>query len=258
MALDVTERRRLIRDLVQEQGEVDFASLAGRFQVSEMTVRRDVDALEVEGLVRKVMGGAIATGKFVEPTFESRMGAESVGKEHIGATVANLLHHKETVILDSGSTALAVARAIRGRRLELTVVTPSVLVAVELADEPGTTVVLTGGTVRPGEHSLIGDDAVSALRRYNCDTFVMGVSGVDATRGYSDYHRDESAVKRAAIESADRLIVVVDRTKLGRAHLAQVAPLAAADLLVTDAAPDSDVIRAAEAAGVRTVFADPR
>lgn len=258
MALDVTERRRRIRDLVQEQGEVDFASLAGRFQVSEMTVRRDVDVLEVEGLVRKVMGGAIATGKVAEPTFESRMGAESVGKEHIGETVANLLHHKESVILDSGSTALAVARAIRGRRLELTVVTPSVLVAVELADEPGTTVVLTGGAVRPGELSLIGDDAVSALRRYNCDTFVMGVSGVDAERGYSDYHRDESAVKRAAIESADRLIVVVDRTKLGRAHLAQVAPLSAADLLVTDAAPDSAVIRAAEAAGVRTVFADQR
>ncbi|GAA0996292.1 DeoR/GlpR family DNA-binding transcription regulator [Nocardiopsis tropica] len=256
MATDVTERRRLMRDLVQDVGEVDFASLAARFQISEMTARRDVDVLEAEGLVRKVMGGAIATGKFVEPSFETRMGASSSGKQAIGDAVAALLHTRETVILDSGSTALAVARAVRGRRLELTVVTPSVQVAVELSDEPGTTVILTGGTIRPGELSLIGDDAVSALRRYNCDTYVMGVSGVHPTRGYSDYHREETAVKRAAIEAADRLIVVADRTKLGRAHLAQVAPLDAADLLVTDADPESDVVRTVRAAGVRTVCAD--
>lgn len=256
MVSDVSERRNMIRDLAHEKGEVAFAALAARFGVSAMTVRRDVDALEAEGLVRKVMGGAIATGKVAEPSFESRAAVESAGKQHIGETVAALLCPKETVILDSGSTVLAVARAIRGRGLGLTVLTPSILVAVELADDPGTTVLLTGGTVRAGELSLIGDDAAATFDRYNCDTFVMGVSGVDTDRGYSDYRSDESAVKRAAIGAADRLVVVADHTKLDRAHLARIAPFEAADLLVTDADVGAEVVRVGREMGVHVVLAE--
>jgi DeoR/GlpR family transcriptional regulator of sugar metabolism len=157
------------------------------------------------------------------------------------------------VLLDSGSTALAVARAIYGRGLELTVITPSVLVAVELAEEPGTTVLLAGGQVRAGELSLVGPETIEFFGRYNCDTFVMGVSGIDARRGFSDYHREESAVKRAAIRAADRLIVAADHTKLGRSHLINIAPLSAADILVTDGDPQHEVVAAAAACGAEIV-----
>lgn len=253
MAGDVTERQRLVRERILLHGEIEFDALAGEFGVSEMTIRRDIDALEDEGTVRKVIGGAIALGKIAEPPFEARANLEAASKHHIGEQVVSQLSPHETVVLDSGSTALAVARAIRGKKLALTVLTPSMLVAFELANEPDTTVLLPGGAVRPGELSLIGAETVEWLTRFNCDTFVMGVAGADIRRGYTDYHREESAVKRAAVGVADRLIVVADHTKLGRAHLVNVAPLDAAEILVTDSDANHDVVAAADKAGVRVV-----
>jgi DeoR/GlpR family transcriptional regulator of sugar metabolism len=257
MSVDVSERQRLIRERVLAEGEIEFATLATEFGVSEMTIRRDIDLLESEGIVRRVIGGAIAFGKTAEPPFKARSNIEAVGKRHIAEAAVTRLSAHETVLLDSGSTALAIARAIHGRGLELTVVTPSVLAAVELVDEPGTTVLLAGGHVRAGELSLIGAETAEFFSRYNCDTFVMGVAGVDAQHGFSDYHREESAVKRAAIRAADRLIVAADHTKLGRTHLVNIAPLSAADILVTDSDPHHEVITAAAASGVEIVSVEP-
>lgn len=172
------ERRALIQERIAADGEADYATLASAFDVSEMTIRRDIEALEVQGKVRRVIGGAIAfTGKSEEPSFEARAQLAAHEKAHIAEAAVTLLEPHATVILDSGSTALAVAKCIRGRNLALTIITPSVLAALELADEPDTTVILTGGRLRPGELSLIGSDAEAAFRRYNCDTYVMGVAG---------------------------------------------------------------------------------
>lgn len=234
-------------------GEIDFASMAQEFAVSEMTIRRDVEALERKGSVRRIMGGAIAfSGKAEEPSFESRVAEAAAGKAHIAAAVADLLHPHETVLLDSGSSALAVARNIRGRGMGLTIVTPSIPVAVVLADEPDTIVLLTGGRVRPGELSLIGAEAEAAFALYNCDTYVMGVAGI-AELGVTDYHREESNVKRAAMSSADRIIVVADSTKLGRVRLMNIAPLIAISVLVTDAPPTDPTVVAARELGVEVV-----
>lgn len=166
--------------------EVGYAELAAEFDVSEMTIRRDMEALERLGVVRRVVGGAIAMkGKDHEPSFETRVADAAEEKRHIADAVADLIGPGETLILDSGSTALAVAQSLRGRRLGLTVLTPSVLAALELIDEADTTVVLTGGELRPGELSLIGPAAEDTLAQYNCDTFVMGVAGIDGNRGIS-------------------------------------------------------------------------
>jgi DeoR/GlpR family transcriptional regulator of sugar metabolism len=252
------DRRRRVRQQLLNHGEIEFSVLAQAYGVSEMTIRRDIDELEAEGLVRKVVGGAIALGKIAEPAFESRAHQDVESKRHIAELAVGELSARETLILDSGSTALAVARAVRGRGLSLTVVTPSVLAAADLAQDPDTTVLLTGGFLRPGELSLIGVETVESLGRFNCDTYVMGVSGVHPHRGYTDYHRDEGAVKRAAVDAADRLIVIADHSKMGRAHLTNIAPLGAADILITDELPDAPVPRAAAAAGVRVVHAPPQ
>lgn len=246
-------RTQRIRERLLIDGEVEFGILATEFGVSEMTVRRDIDALESQGLVRKVIGGAIALGKISEPTFEARAGLDVTGKRHVAEYAVSQLTPHETVVLDSGSTALAVARVIRGRGLGLTIITPSLLVATELRAEPDTTLLLTGGLLRPGELSLIGIEAVESFRRYNCDTFIMGVAGVHPRRGFTDYHRDESAVKRAAIEASDRLIVLADQSKVGLAQLSSIAPLAAAEMIVTDAPPESPALIAATTAGVSVV-----
>ncbi|WP_166979355.1 DeoR/GlpR family DNA-binding transcription regulator [Paramicrobacterium fandaimingii] len=251
MAMDAQERRARVEQRVLADGEAEFRTLALEFDVSEMTIRRDIELLEEKGSVRRVVGGAIASrGKAAEPTFTSRalMGARE--KAHIAAAAVELLQPGETVVLDSGSTVLAVARAIKGRGLGLTIITPSILVALELHDEPNTKIVMTGGVVRPGELSLIGAPSVSSFAQYNCDVFVMGVAGVDGKRGLSDYNGEEGAVKKAAMKTADRVIVVADASKLGRVQLMNVAAPGEITALVTDGDADDPALTGFRAAGV--------
>ena len=127
------------------------------------------------------------------------------------------------------------------------------LAALELVDEPDTTIVLTGGELRPGELSLIGAAAEDTLANYNCDTFVMGVAGIDANRGISDYHQADSRVKRAASKRADRVIVAADQSKLGRVTFTSVAALSEIHVIVTDGRSDHPALVAARHAGVDVI-----
>ncbi len=252
--MDVKSRRDHIEQRVRAAREITYAELATEFDVSEMTIRRDVEALEASGVVRRVVGGAIALqGKDTEPSFATRMADAAQEKIHIADVVADLIGVNETVILDSGSTALAVANSLRGRGLGLTVVTPSVLAALALVDEPDTTVVLTGGELRSGELSLIGAAAEDTLANYNCDTYVMGVAGIDGERGISDYHPAESRVKQAASRRADRVIVAADKSKLGRVTFVSITALASVATIVSDGAPDHPALVAARDAGVEVI-----
>ncbi|MGB3414624.1 MAG: DeoR/GlpR family DNA-binding transcription regulator [Microbacteriaceae bacterium] len=251
MIISARERRTMISQQLASLGEIDFATLAEEFEVSEMTIRRDIENLEEQGLLRKVMGGAISlVGKDNEPPFEARALLASVEKVHLAEFVVGMLEPNETVILDGGSTVLAVAKAIKGKSLGLTIVTPSLLAALELADEPDTSVLVTGGRVRPGEMTLIGPEAATSFLNYNCDTYIMGVAGIDESHGASEYHREEGSVKQHAVQSADRVIVVVDRSKLGQRKLVNVASLQQIDVIVTDADNDHPVLLAAKKLGV--------
>lgn len=255
--MDVTERRSTIEERVTRTGEVRFAELARAFGVSEMTIRRDIEALQSAGVVRRIAGGAIAVGGTAfEPSYGARAGRAVDTKAHIGQQIAQMLSPGETVILDSGSTVASVARALCGRGLGLTVVTPSLTVAMTLADEPDTTVILAGGVLRPGELSLIGSEAERVIAAYNCDTYVAGVAGVDAARGLTEYHPQEAAVKRAAIAAARRVVVGADAAKLGRVQLVNIAPLSAVEVLVTDAEPTDPTVMDALAAGTDVVFVE--
>ncbi|GAA1737791.1 DeoR/GlpR family DNA-binding transcription regulator [Microbacterium paludicola] len=252
--MDVAQRRTAIEEQVIRTGEVSFVELAESFGVSEMTIRRDIEALQTQGIVRRVSGGAIAlSGTAFEPSYGLRAGRAADSKEHIAEEVAALLRPGETVLFDSGSTVLAIARAVRGRGLRLTVLTPSIGVAQELADEPDTQVLLIGGLVRPGELSLIGPDAEQMIGRYNCDTYIAGVAGVDAERGLTEYHPQEASVKQAAVRASTRVIVGVEAAKLGRVHLVTVAPLTVVSTLVTDASSDHPTVVAARAGGADVV-----
>ncbi|MFV0427389.1 MAG: DeoR/GlpR family DNA-binding transcription regulator [Beutenbergiaceae bacterium] len=252
--MTIDERRSFIERRLHSAGKLSYDVLAEELGVSEMTIRRDVEVLEEQGKLRRVLGGVIPfVSKGEEPSFESRLIQGADEKRHIADAVVALLEPHETVILDGGSTVLAVARAISGKGLGLTVVTSSVLAALELADEPETSIFLTGGALRPGELSLIGTETQTALQQYNCDTYIAGVAGVHATRGFSDYNSEESSVKRAAIASADRVIVPVDSSKLGKTNLVSIAPLSAASIIVTDGPRDHALLAAARRIGVEVI-----
>jgi DeoR/GlpR family transcriptional regulator of sugar metabolism len=251
--MDVRARRELCLQILERRGRVSVAELALKASVSEMTIRRDLEALEREGVLRRVHGGAVsAVSMSYEPPFAVRAQRAVAAKERIGRAAADLLAEGETVILDVGTTTLEVAKALRGRR-NLTVLTPSLRVADVLAPEPGLRLMLTGGVIRPGELSLVGDLAEAAFRDLRFDTFVMGVGGVDPEEGLTEFNPDDARVKRAALASARRCVVVADGSKLGKVAFARICPVERVDVLVTDREAPAELVTALEAAEVEVV-----
>lgn len=248
-------RSQKISARIARSGEATIADLAEDFGVSEMTIRRDLEALEDEGIIRRIRGGAISViSRSYEPPIAERAASAAAAKRAIGQAAAALLADGEIVIVDVGTTTLELARALSGHR-KLTVVTPSLLVAIELAKSPDVRTLVTGGILRPGEMSLIGHRAEDSFADLNCDTIFLGVAGVDCERGLTEYNLDDTRVKQAALKSARRCVVLADETKLGRVAFATVAPLARVDVLVTDARLDHPVVVQAADAGVEIVHA---
>ena len=253
--MDVRERRALILTILETEGEVSVIDLSRRTTVSEMTVRRDLDALERRGVLVRLHGRAVAaTSRSYEPPFDVRVAEAGDAKERIGAACAGLITEGETVVLDVGTTTLAVAHALKGRR-NITVLTASLPIANVLAEEPGIRVMLTGGVLRPGERSLVGDLAVKSFRDFRFDVVVLGVGGIDIRDGLTEYNLDDARVKRAAIEIGRRLIVVADASKLGRVAFAHICPIERVDLLVTDTTAAPDVVASLGDAGLEVRLA---
>lgn len=259
MSATTPQRRRAeIESLMGDRAEVDIQSLAAHFGVSEMTIRRDLGALEEDGVVRRLVGGRalLLDAKSREPALSTRATAAYETKSHIGRVVADLLVDDEVVFIDGGSTALAVAHALRGSGRALTVLTRSLLVAEELADESAIEIFLLGGRLKSSERLTTSSTMSDDLRHYNVDTYVMGISGVHPTRGLTDYDPDESAGKRLAIERADRVVLVADHSKLGRVLMSRVAGIEEIGVLVTDANAQDDVL-AAMPSSLSVVLVEP-
>lgn len=251
------ERRQAVAALVLERGEVSLAEMAEYFAVSQMTIRRDLEALEETGVLRRVMGGAIpAVNRFHEPPIRERALHALPAKRAIGAAAAALIEDGETIIVDVGTTALECARAL-ARSQRLTVVTPSLQVAQALAYAPSIRTHLVGGRLRPGEMSVVGPWATDALEQLNCDAVFLGVGGVHPERGVTEYNLDDSRVKTAAIRSARRCIVLADQTKLGRVTFAHVAPVSAVTTLISDAPADHPVARELQERGIEFIHVNP-
>lgn len=250
-----SRRRQAVAAIVARAGEASFAELADHFEVSEMTIRRDLETLELEGLVRRVRGGAIpVVGRSHEPPISERSQVNGPAKQAIGKAAAALLEDGETAIIDVGTTALECARALSGFR-RLTVVTASLLAAQELSNTPGIRTLLTGGVMRPGEMSLIGARAEDSFADLNCDTVFLGVGGLDGARGLTEYNLDDARMKQAALRSAHRCVLLADRSKFGRITFATIAPLSRVDVLVTDASPEDPLVIHAKEVGVQVVHA---
>ncbi|MFC7384458.1 DeoR/GlpR family DNA-binding transcription regulator [Sphaerisporangium rhizosphaerae] len=243
------DRLRAIMDALMTADSVSVAELAARHGVSEMTIRRDLDELAQQGVVRRVRGGAqslLLRGE--EPPFGVREHEAPEAKLRIAAEVAGLLADGEAVVLDGGTTALAVAREIRDRRL--TVLPLSVQGIQALSDAPRIRLVLPGGEVRHGELNIGGPLTVNTIASLRFDTAVIGCCGLSAEHGVTAHALDDVAVKQAAIASARRVVVAADSAKFRQTAFAAVCPPAAVDVLVTDEGIPRDQREAFAAAGV--------
>ncbi|MFD7701707.1 DeoR/GlpR family DNA-binding transcription regulator [Streptomyces caelestis] len=236
--MSVAHRLDLTLRLVQGSDTLSVSDLSERLGVSEMTVRRDLNALERQGLVHRVHGGAVATRPREEGGgFAAREEWQTATKDRLGAAVAATVEPGSRVLLDAGTTTVHVAEHL-AERAPLTVAVLSLQTATVLADRPGVELIVVGGLSRPGERSLVGPLALRTLESLSFDRFVMSIGGVHAERGWSEFSLDDAAVKQAGLAQSARTVAVADATKLGVRAFSQVAPLGAVDHFVTDAAAD--------------------
>jgi DeoR family transcriptional regulator of aga operon len=267
--LDATSRRGLALALVAERGFVRVAELSAAFGVTTVTARADLDALERQGAIRRVHGGAVPASSPLaaerperEPSFEEALEASVVPKRLIGEHAAALVRSGQSLILDVGTTTLQIARALRARDDldDLTIFTNGLSIALELEDEiPRFTVVVTGGTLRPKQHSLVHPLAGSMLDEVHVDLAFIGCNGVDPVHGVTNANLPEAAVKALMLRAAARAIIVADASKLGEVHLGRIAPIDAFDVLVTDASAPHALVAELEESGLTVHTArDPR
>jgi DeoR/GlpR family transcriptional regulator of sugar metabolism len=247
--MDVHSRHQMILQALSQRSPVLVGELADALDCSEMTVRRDLESLERIGGLRRVHGGATSVFLSAEETpYGIRALEFSDAKAKIGAAAASLLADGETVILDGGTTAMEVARALRSRRL--TVMPLALRPVFELHECPGIKLLLPGGEVRPGELSLTGTLAEPSFSQLRFDTYVMGPCGIDAKAGITTHFLAETAVKRASARSSQRVIAVADSSKLGRVAFGHVCDLDEIDILLTDVGADQERVEELRAMGV--------
>ncbi|MBE1493109.1 DeoR/GlpR family transcriptional regulator of sugar metabolism [Amycolatopsis lexingtonensis] len=250
------ERHRVIVERLRDADQVGVAELAAATGASEMTVRRDLDNLASHGVLRRVHGGAVpASPSGVEPPFAARATAAVAAKRAIAAAAAELIRDGETIVLDSGTTALEVARLLRDR--PVTVLPLSLHAARELADAPGVRLLLPGGEPRPGEQALVGPLTLASLRALRFDVAVLSPCAFGIEDGLTAFDLADAEVKRQALAVSARAIVLADGAKWGRAALAHVCPAERPDVVITDPGAPEDQRAALTERGVLVHVAVP-
>jgi len=246
--LPAAVRRARILEHIEAQGFARVSELSALFGVSEVTVRADLESLEVQ----RVHGGAVATQRTSAPStelaFEQSLLDASDEKRRIGIAAAAMVQSGQAIVLDVGTTTTAVALALLERTdlRDVVVITNALNIAMLLeAAIPRFTVVVTGGTLRPLQHSLVDPLAGAVLEHIRADLAFIGCSGVDVVAGITNINLPEADVKRRMLATAARSVVVADSGKLGVAQLSRVAPLVDIDALVTVAEADTAALRAA-------------
>ncbi|MFI6894383.1 DeoR/GlpR family DNA-binding transcription regulator [Streptomyces sp. NPDC050256] len=240
------ERRQLILEMVRANGAVSLRELARVVQTSEVTVRRDVRALEAEGLLDRRHGGAVLPGGFTrESGFPQKSHLATAEKTAIADLAAGLVEEGEAIVVGAGTTTQELARRL-ARVPGLTVVTNSLLVAQALAHANRVEVVMTGGTLRGSNYALVGSGAEQSLQGLRVSRAFLSGSGLTAERGLSTSNMLSASVDRALVQAAGEVVVLADHTKLGSDTMFQTVPTDLITRLVTDEPAAHDDRAAAE------------
>ncbi len=248
------ERRRLILVILNRDGRVLVGDLAKQFRTSQVTIRKDLDILQAQGRVHRTHGGALPAqdGALDDPTLREKEKLHRKEKLRIADAAVRMVRKGQVVILDSGTTTTAIARALREFE-NLTIITNAVNIAAELSGSP-VEVILTGGTLRKNSFSLVGPIAEETLRRLNADILFLGVDGFDVQYGLSTPNLLEAKVNRAMMEVARVVVAVCDSSKFGRRSLSSIAPLSAVHHLITDRGIPKPELAALNKAGIQVTL----
>ncbi|MDR3518779.1 MAG: DeoR/GlpR family DNA-binding transcription regulator [Azospirillaceae bacterium] len=256
VSLKAAMRHQIILAALGERGQASVSELVERLGVSGVTVREDLRILEADHQLVRSRGGALARDdNHPEQPLETTRKANVAAKRAIGAAAAALVSKGQKIIVDVGSTTTALAEALPPSATDVTVITNAINIALLLERKGGCTIVVTGGTLRPLQHSLVAPLGTLLLERLNADVAFLGCNGVNARQGFTNSNLAEAEIKQAMIASAGRIVFLADHTKLGAAAAAFVARLGQVDLLITDDGADPRMLAELRNAGLEVMVA---
>jgi len=248
------ERRNLILEKLQDEKKVVVSELSTLFDVSEETIRRDLDKLDKEGLATKSYGGAVLNeNASLDMPFNVRKKRNMKGKKIIGDLLSTLIGEGEHIIVDPSTTAVAIVKALKSRK-KLTVITNSIEVLIELSDVTGWDIISTGGTLRENYLALVGPKATDVIKSFNADKVILSCKGLDMEKGLTDANEMFSQVKQTMLRSAKKRILAADYTKFNKVAFSKICDLDAIDMIVTDIRPSDEWMKYFEEKGIECLY----
>ncbi|MBQ8432477.1 MAG: DeoR/GlpR transcriptional regulator [Clostridia bacterium] len=231
------ERRREIIARLATNGKVIVTELARDFCVTEETIRRDLEKLDKEGLVSKTYGGAVSKhSPALDLPYNIRESVNVAEKQRIANKIAESIEDGERIMLDSSSTALYIVKRLKDKK-NLTIITNGIKILFEVADKQDWTVLSTGGVLKKNALALTGSSAEKMIASYHVDTAICSCKGLDADVGVTDSNENDSLIKQAMFQSAERRILAADSGKFDKKSFVKVVELSGIDMIVTDAPP---------------------
>lgn len=235
------ERRTQILQILRRAGRVKVNTLASQFSTSAVTIRNDLNELAQRGLVQRSHGGAMLPDAIMrESPLQERLKAHAEEKRRIGALAATMIHDNETIILDSGTTTLEIARQIKKKK-GLHIITNGINIAAELLDARDSEVIIVGGTVRGESASVNGRFTEEMFDQFSADKLFLSGAGCDLEFGVSGANLEETMVNRAMLRIAREIILVADASKFSRRCMSRIAPFSEIDIVISDKSLNEDM-----------------
>lgn len=252
------ERKNLILEKLQNEKKVVVSELSTLFDVSEETIRRDLDKLEREGIAIKGYGGAVLnenTG--IDMPFAVRKKNNMDGKRIIASMIAGLVNDGDHIFIDPSTTGVEIVNALRDKK-RLTVITNSIEVLTELCDVSGWDIISTGGIMKENYLALVGPRALDSISSFNADKVIISCKGIDMSKGITDGNELFSQVKQTMLSAANQKILAVDYTKFDKVAFSQICDISRLDMVVTDRKPSDEWLHYFEENGIRCMYGEDK
>ena len=248
------ERRNEILAKLLVEGKVIVSDLSRAYNVTEETIRRDLEKLENDGLAKKTYGGAVRNESLnVDVPYNVRKQANVLGKQHIASIIASMVDDGDYLVLGASTTALSVVKSIMHKR-KITLITNSIEILLELANKTDWNILSTGGVLKEGGLSLVGYQAERMIGSFHVDLAVCSCKGLDMEMGITDSNERDAEIKKAFFKAAKRKVLAADSTKFEKISFVQIANLQDVDVVVTDERPSEAWIQHLSGSGVELMY----
>ena len=248
------ERRNAILEKLQAERRVVVSELSQIYKVSEETIRRDLEKLENDGFAIKSYGGAVINENAnVDLPFNIRKKRNVISKQKIAEVISSRIKDGTSIMLDASSTAVYIAKALKERK-NLTLITNSIEILIEMFDTPNVNVLSTGGAMREGSFALVGPQTDKMLNSYHVDMAIVSAKGFDLETGLTDTEELHENNKKTMLHAGREKVLAVDSSKFGKTAFTEIGTLEDISMVVTDAKPDEVWLQAFKEYGIECIY----